>query len=450
MIASWAFGGNADWVREPLCIWGSLGVLISIAALLDRRAWADGWMRPIHWFWPFLAFNGFVILGTLNPSFRAISYEGDILYANTGGKPGWPSSALPALALRALWAFDAIWIACFNIALVIRQRRALRAVLLVLVVNAIVLSVFGTVQKLSRADGLFFDAVPSPQEYFFSSFVYHNHWGAFMVLLISASLGIIWRQARRIEARDFFHSPIFAGVVVIVLLAASVPLSGSRSCTLLVTMLLAGAFLDGMADVVRKRRFYNESIAPPILGAIAALVLVIAGTWFVASDTIIMRVEKTRDQVADMRTQGTVGARAVLYADTWRMAQAKPWFGWGMGSYPHVFTLFNTRESVDRLPVYYHDAHSDWLQAFAEHGIVGTALVGTCVLLPLLRMRRRHLRSAIPRYLLCGCALIGLYAWIEFPFGNFAVMLCWWLCFLTAIQYARIRDLREDSAKRNP
>ena len=37
-----------------------------------------------------------------------------------------------------------------------------------------------------------------------------------------------------------------------------------------------------------------------------------------------------------------------------------------------------------------------------------------------------------------GCALVAAYAWVEFPFGNVAVVVSWWLCFLTAVQYRRL------------
>jgi O-antigen ligase len=128
------------------------------------------------------------------------------------------------------------------------------------------------------------------------------------------------------------------------------------------------------------------------------------------------------------------------------MARAKPWFGWGMASYPHAFRLFDTHVSrEDGLPTFYRDAHSDWLQAFAEHGFVGSALLALCAALPLARLRPHHLRSPLTAYLLSGCALLLLYAWVEFPFGNLAVVFVWWLGLFSAAQYARLQD-RENAA----
>jgi O-antigen ligase len=130
----------------------------------------------------------------------------------------------------------------------------------------------------------------------------------------------------------------------------------------------------------------------------------------------------------------------VLYRDTWRMAMARPWFGWGMASYPHVFMLYNSQEPDprDHLPRFYSAAHNDWLQALAEHGLAGTALLALCALAPLAGLRRPQIEHPIPLYLALGCAAILLYAWVEFPFGNVAVVLSWWLCFFSAIAYSRL------------
>lgn len=438
---TWGFGGGAESLRSLLAWWGSIGLLLMLTALQDREARKEGWLRPVFWLWPFVAFNLLVAAGCLNPSFREIKFGAETLLVNDGARPGLPSSARPALAWQALWFFDAIWISCFNLALVIRQRRALRGLLLVAACNALALAIFGTVQKLTHARGLFFDAFASPQSYFFASFIYHNHWGSFMVLMMAACLGLLWHYARRHESRDFFHSPVFGGLVTVLLLAATVPLSTSRSCTALTVLLLGGAWLHWIGRLIKQRRRYHESIALPLGGAVAAVVLAAAGVWFVARESIVMRVAVTREQVEEMRALGGIGSRAVLYENTLSMAKDKLWFGWGMASYPHVFTIYNTRvPGSDRLPVFYHDAHSDWLQSFAEHGLVGTALLGLCGLVPLLRLRRRHLEGMLPSYLLTGCALVLLYAWVEFPFGNLAVVFSWWLCFFCAVQYGRLRD----------
>jgi O-antigen ligase len=445
VFAAWAFGGNAAWSRTLLAWWGSLSVLIAGAALNARETHRDGarpaLRRPLCWLWPLALFNVLVVVSAFNPSFRQIASSTGPVLVRSGELAWLPSSARPGLALRALWLFDGIYLTCFNLALVIRQRRALRGLLLVLGASALALSIFGTLQKLAGADGLYFGLVKSPNPVFFASFIYHNHWGAFILLMIAACLGLVWHYSRRSgrEYRNFWHSPAFVGLVLVFFLIATIPLSASRSSSLLAIMLLGGAFLHWTAQLVRGRREQHESALLPIVGAVLTLAVAGAAIYWLARPVIEKRFAQTQDQVAEMRALGSIGGRAILYRDTWRMARDQWWFGWGMGSFPTVFFTYNTQDvKLAGFPITYADAHSDWLQSVAEVGLIGTVLLGLHGVVPLLALRRCRFGSPLPGYLFGGCGLILLYAWIEFPFGNPAVVLTWWLCFFIGVRYAQL------------
>lgn len=435
VAATWAFGGQSDWVRGPLTVWGASGTLITLAVLLRREPLGRGRSHPLWWALPMLAFNAIVLIAATNPSLREVLSGGDRVLVASGGRPTLPSSARPLLARQALWQFDAIWISCFNILLVLKRRRALRALLIVVVLNALALAVFGTVQKLAGATGIYFGSVPSPQKYFFASFVYHNHWGAFMVLCVATCLALSAHYLRYHVARDFLHSPALMGFAVVLILAATIPLSASRSGTLVATLLLGGAVLYWLARLVRKRRHYNESIVPPIAIATVVIALSVGAIAYLGRDTISARLALTREQLHHARNSRAPDQRVRLYRDTWEMARAKPWFGWGMASYPHVFTIYNTQAPIPHFPVFFHDAHSDWLQSLAEHGWIGTACLLALVALPLTSIRGGG--NPLTGFTLYGCAAVVLYAALEFPFGNYSVQLLWWLCFYTAVQFAR-------------
>lgn len=448
VAASWCFGGQAAWVRGPLTAWGLLGLPITLAALLQPRSESRETRFPLTWTLPILLFNAVVLAASANPSFREVQEGGVSYLVNDVGSQHWPSAARPELAREALWRFDAIWLACFNLGFVVQHRRTLRRLLLVAVVNALVLAIFGTAQKLVHSQGLFFGAVHSPQKYFFSTFVYHNHWGAFILLMIAATLALVSRSLRlRGDNRDFFHSPAFTGCIVLLLLVVTVPLSASRSATLLALVLLGVSGLQGLVKVVRRRRQYRESLVLPVTAVVLAVVLGAGAVWYIAGDTIRSRLSLTFNQVQYARTSRSPDARVELYRDTWSMAMDKPWFGWGMASYPHVFTIYNSRVSVDRLPVFYHDAHSDWLQSLAEHGIVGTTLILLAVALPLLGIHRGVRETPVSGYLMLGCGVVVAYAALEFPFGNYAVVLAWWFCFYAAARYAQLTAARETNAR---
>ena len=440
---SWAFGGNADWVRAPISIWGSLGILLTLVHLAAQMSRGRPIGAAVSQIWPILALNGLVVVSCLTPGFQTLAFRNETLLIPVRVDWWIPSAARAELALRALWLFDGIYFSCLNLALVVGRRRIIRIVFAAAVGNAFVLSVFGTVQKLVGSTGIYFGSVKSPQTMFFASFVYDNHWGAFIILMLGACTGLVLRYAHGSNGEGFFRGPAFTGFVAAIVLGISIPLSGSRACTLLLGIMAIVAMVRGVPRISRALRISGVSPTGASIGMAMAVLLAGAGVWTVAGNVMRARAQKTEEQVAAIWAQGGIGSRSVLYHDTWSMARERLLFGWGMGSFPTVFTLFNTQESkIDRIPVVYHDAHSDWLQSVAELGFAGTALIGAAVAIPALSVRRMRV-SPLPFFLLLGCALTAAYAWIEFPFGNVAVVLGWWLCFVGAVHYMRLTGPQE-------
>jgi O-antigen ligase len=353
-----------------------------------------------------------------------------------------PSSASAELSLRSLWLFDGLYFSCLNIALLVTRRSLLRLMMAVLVGNALALSVFGTVQKLAGSSGIYFGSVRSPQDYFFASFVYDNHWASFTLLSLGACAGLMLRQLRTAASGGLLRGPIPLGAITAVLLAVTIPLSGARLCTLLLGVLTCIAAAKAAPKVRRAMGMANLQKGMPALALAAFVAAAAAGAWFIASPYLGSRASKTREQVTEIWAQRGIGARGVLYRDTWRMATARPLFGWGMGSYPSVFAFYNTQSAKgDHIPVVYHDAHSDWLQCAAELGLAGVLLIGAAVALPALSVLGRR-KGSLPYFLFVGCALVGAYAWIEFPFGNVAVVLTWWFCYFGGVQYCLLSPAR--------
>jgi O-antigen ligase len=227
-------------------------------------------------------------------------------------------------------------------------------------------------------------------------------------------------------------------------IAMTEPLCESRSGTLSVFL------LSGVMVMHALWQWHKKSHAPPALlvwclvGALAAGAVLAAAIYKLDENNLNKRAERTREQFGQMHAEGIFGGRAALYHDTWRMARDQWLFGWGFNSYASVFMLYNTQTSVDNLPVFYAEAHSDWLQSMAETGLAGTVLIGLLGALPLLALRRYYCRSPLVLYPLLGCAIVLIYAWVEFPFECPAVAILFWLLFFTAVRYARLAPDNSD------
>lgn len=437
IFTSWAFGGQATWVREVIAAWGTIGVLLFIAGCW-LQANPAARRTVLCYLWPLVLYNLMVGASCFNPNFREIIIGGVPSLVMGDPIPWLPSSARPLLTMKELWQFDVIILSCFNLFLALSGRSRLRLVLLILAGNAVCLAVFGTFQKLVHSSGLWFGLVASPNPKFFSTFIYHNHWGAFTVLNTAICLGLLFHYMRRTGHRDIWHSPALMGAVITLLLAASVPLSSSRSCTILMAGLLTGALIHFLRRLVRQRREHHESALLPVMGMSLAVIIATASIGYLARDVIAQRAQLTVEQVSRIAREDTLNSRLTLYRDTWRMAAEKPWFGWGLESYAHVFRVFNSQRTPEIWfgQPFYAEAHNDWFQSLAEVGFVGTSLLALLLGIPLLSVSWRHVASPLPRYLLAGCALILAYAWLEFPFANPAVMLTFAASFYGAIRYA--------------
>jgi O-antigen ligase len=336
----------------------------------------------------------------------------------------------------ALWLFNGAYMTGYNL-LRLPHRRDLRIVLMGVAFNALLLSIFGTLQNLSHSTGIFFNTYATPQEYFFASFVYRNHWGAYVLLALGALLGIIGHSLKHAQGRNIWHTPVTALSIGVLCMLLTLPLSGARICSLLGMILLLLALSKLFAGL---KHHYQSAWREYACAGVLALAVIGSAGWYLSKDVIQVRSQTTFEQWTQMKTSG-IGGRAALYRDTWHMAHDRVLFGWGMGSYPVIFYRYNQQKPspIDHLPVYYHDAHSDWLQSVSEIGLIGTLLIVACALVPmLLRPRSGCLLS---QFVLTGLGLVLLYALVEFPFGNLAVVVHWWILFFIAVRYMQLRYL---------
>lgn len=443
VAAAWMFGGRIWWAKPIL--------LCLVAAAPALTVWEYGARRhpprstkPFVALIPMAGLMALVLLSAAVPNLDRRAFGDETVWTVRPLARFWPSSADPGLTLKELALLTGCYLVGFNLWICVRSRRRLRGLFALLVANAGVLAAMGTLQKLTGR-GLYFGWQQAPSPAFFATFVYHNHWGAFLLLMTGLCLGLTFYHARRAaHTRSFWTSSVPLGLVTLAILAATAPLSTSRSSTVLLGVLLVAALAHGGWRMLRHGREERRPVLARLTLAFGVALLAGVAIFKLSEGTVAARLATTRQQWQEIRARGDFGQRSVLYTDTWRMAAARPWFGWGLESYQRMFPLFNStpRSPVDRLPIAYQEAHSDWLQSLAEIGFVGTALLAAAVLAPAWRQLRRATQSAAALYSLVGCALLAAYAWVEFPLASPAVVAAWWVVYFGAWRYAALTETR--------
>lgn len=426
LAATWLFGGNIWWSRPVIAGWASLAAPLAVAAFCQRGAAGRDARRKAWWLAPGALFSALVIASAFNPSFSTTIIESDAVMARTGAaRPGWPSTVNAGDSLASLWLGAGIWLSAFNLALVIRSRTALRLLLVLIVGNAFALAVFGTVQKLAGA-GYYFGAAVSPNARFFSTFIYNNHWGAFMILALTAAAGLLFYHARKYQGRDLWHSPFSVALVGFLVIAVSAPVSASRAATGMTLAVAAIVSGHALLRIISSRRRERRPAWPSVLLFLSLILAVCGATGWLAYRSLGPRYAETR--IVLEKKQPVFGERAALYRDTWELARQQPVFGWGLDSYDIAFQLIRPRPVHLRRQYEnsYATAHNDWLQSVVETGFVGTGLLLLVLIVPLAGHAASLLRHPLSAYPLLGMIIVLAYAGIEFPFANgaFFVTFC--------------------------
>ncbi len=442
VATAWLFGGMGPHGEQISAILACPALALLFAEARARRRAGDsaGLHRLLRWSAPLAVLALLVVVSALNPSHRPAALQETIVLRPVP-HIGWlPSSARPAASLLVLASLGGLAATGLALAFCVHSRRALRGLVVVLTLNALALAVLGTLQRQTGATGPYFGALASPNPSWFATFLYHNHWGAFAVLACAAGFGLVFQSLRRPPDRGWPHGPGPLLLLGTLLIAATAPLSGSRSVTVLMLILAGTATLVHLRSLLRAARHGGRG--HPVLGGLALTAAVAALGLLVATQSrhvLAARLTVTSEQLASLRSDRAGYARADLYADTWRMAADAPVFGWGLDSFGVVFFNYTTnRPNSHGVLNTFEDAHSDWLQSLAEIGFVGTALLLLFAGQPLVETLRAGPGrfGPLPAWLLGGCALVAAYAWLEFPFACPGVVAAWWVLFFTALRLA--------------
>jgi O-antigen ligase len=209
--------------------------------------------------------------------------------------------------------------------------------------------------------------------------VYHTHFAAFVETILPIALFLALSQAR-----EFY---LFLGVSAVLLTAVVV--SASRG-GLIITC--AEVFFVLLLSQLRKREagWKIGSAALALAGATAAL-------------TLIVGFETTSSRFS---SEALTAGRIQFAISTLHMIAARPWIGWGLGSWPAAYPAFATFDPGAVV----NQAHCDWLQWVAEGGVpVGLAMLSLAVW---------SFRIAIRSIWGIGVIAVLIHAAFDYPFSR--------------------------------
>ena len=418
IFSSWALGGSSDWAQG----WILLITLAGIPLLALRRR--EGHRLSLWPFVPAMLWLAFAGVALLNPSHTPTANGGWL------AREGWirwlPTTADAGRTVADLRFWFCALLEGALVWEILRSERTARWLRGAIALNGFALAAVGAGFHFTHAEQVlgFVDA-PEPT-YFFATFFYKNHWAAYGAVGALASLGLAlesWPAALAGHPGERGKFLLFGGTGLLTLV--TLPLPGSRAGAL-----LAVAFTLGFGVALcwvwwrtptagHRRRWWMLAAGAPLAGAILAFGSV------AYAPRVGFDLARTQSELKSNRGGGG-DLRLAVSRDTWQMARKRPWFGWGPGCFEVVFPVFQgayLRDANGRPWARFEYAHNDWLQQVAEDGFLGAALlIGPGVFAGWRAWRRSGLAG---RSTLGGCAAISLYALIDFPFHNAAVLLLW-------------------------
>jgi O-antigen ligase len=380
-------GANRDWAWSPivvvlglLAIWQALGLGISDGHVLRPAEWRA--LAFVILFFLIVIAIGIVQISPFVPS----SWDAD-LYRSAASALGHPVAAIISLNADSSRAILMKIAACGVIFVVARaacrDRRRARILLVLFVTSAAVVTAYGLVMQATNGSCYVFsynkrtEFTPVGRQFLCAlsgTFVNSNSYAAFAGMALVTALGLTFSRSSTRQEELHAMTPREAPATWF---------TGARATYLAMSLLLLGGLMlsesrAGFAATVLGALLLGVSLlrgrwpSRPALGwALAAAILVGAVFALVTGSAFFHKVAKLPDE-------GIVG-RFRIWQVTIAAIEQSPWLGWGLGSFPDVYSLLQPPD----LQIANDKAHSTPLEWLVELGIPGAMCVFVTVLVPL-------------------------------------------------------------------
>lgn len=448
------------WALGTMHVPSQIGALVlalagMVAGLWPRPRLPPGdrpWARLLGFpvFWGGLALFGYVAVQAFNPAWRYISGGQSWWLVPVSHHPNLPSGVEAPFERsnpwRALVIWATPWLLGCSLWCGLYRRLSFRRLFGAIVIAGCLLALLGLAQRLAAADRILWSYRPANDAQFMATFIYRNHAGAYLALVLSAALGLAtWhgrRWRRRLEGPAATVGFSFAAAVI----GTGVIFTDSRMSIALMALPLfaisVGVVLKPNPDGANRARRRWLVAGSPVLALLA-----IAIVSFESSD-VRQRFSSLAAHPAE-----TLGFREVARHAAEEMLADRWVFGWGAGCFRYGFPLYAQRHpeiyySASHRVKYWEHVHNDWVEFPLELGFVGMIPIAAGLAFALWRLGRA--RAWLSPFSLCaaaGCFATLAHAWVDFVFQNPAVLALWMVLLVGAARWA---ELDTSTERRRP
>ncbi len=443
VYSAWVRGGTYPPFQLPLVVMGGM-ILLSIAFAGGASAAGEGesvrrvtmaGLRKDPVFYVGALFLLLLLAQWLNAGRRLVFDFVAYKWTYTPPPVPWlPSAFVRADAREMLCWFFPAWATALAMRSGLFGRQSVYRICIAMATSAALLSVFGLVQYLSGTRSMYW--IQPLDSHFFASFGYPNHAGAYFILMLCLSSGLLIR-----ELRGFSMSRlgVIAGWVLVVLLAlVGATLSLSRAAILLSWGIAGIVFLNALLCAWRIPRLpLRINVMAGIIG-ITLLGLFLATTLSRRGAIAEELASITRDKESANLVAGD-RALVMMHKAAFAIWRDHPWFGVGGWGFRYLVGMYIAPGQWGSMTEGKANIHDDPLQFAVEFGAVGGFLLAVVtVLLVKPALSRPMWFHPVARYALMGCGVVFLYSFIDLPFRSPAILYAWTVM-LTSISVLALR-----------
>jgi O-antigen ligase len=406
VVAPLPLGANRDWAWAPLLVaLGGLSVVVALGLGNPRGFSVDAVER-----WPLLlllvCFLAFVFVGLLQVSNYGPLGGSAQFYARARALLGQAHDVVPSLSVDQTRNTLLRGLACVLIFVLaralFREPGRARWLLYAVLAGALLVMAYALAAQVSTGGCYVGSLLKKQGDYtndrclMSGTFANSNSFGCFCGMALAAAIALVLQERRRrraLDADDDDSSPVdqflrkMGGGTPIYLALALLFLgaqlfSSSRAAFAVTVPVIAGLVFLSMRGRWRSGAHIRRTVLAG--GAIGLVVLLVAGGAMLR-------------KVSLLSESGTFN-RTIIWESSIRAAQGSPLLGWGLGTYPDIYAVYQPeemRQANDK-------AHSTPIELFVEAGwlglVPGVLLVlvpwGTCMVGAWRRRRQRYLMAA--------------------------------------------------------